>query len=163
MDAVKRRERDWVRFHAGYVVDELTSCWVWQRNVQQNGYGHMKYSGSAQGTHRISWDLHNGQIPQGLCVLHTCDNRACVNPDHLFLGTTKDNVADKIRKGRHARGERVNTAKLTEAHVMKMYKRFDEGAGCPTVGREFGVTTTMAWNIKTGKSWSHLYITRRSK
>jgi len=80
--------------------------------VNTYGYGQIRdEQGSYATAHRISWRLHNGDIPAGMCVLHKCDNPRCVRPEHLFLGTQADNIADKVRKGRQARGERHGMAR----------------------------------------------------
>lgn len=160
MNDAKRSANDVMRFHAGYKVNEQTGCWEWQKNIQQNGYGHIKMSGKAQGAHRVSYELHKGSITNGAYVLHTCDVRCCVNPTHLFLGSAMDNSIDKKGKKRHAHGERVNTSKLTELQVLEMYPLFESGIGSPTVAKKYGIATSMAWNIKTGKSWAHLYFAR---
>jgi hypothetical protein len=78
-------------------------CWVWQAARSVSGYGLLAPSGGVRGdrrAHRVSWELHNGPIPAGLWVLHSCDNPPCVNPDHLFLGTRSDNMRDCASKGR---------------------------------------------------------------
>lgn len=160
MDDAKRVAKDVQRFHAGYVVNELTGCWEWQRNIQANGYGHMKHSGKARGVHRVSYEMHKGEIPLGAYVLHRCDIRCCVNPLHLFVGTALDNRIDMQSKMRHAHGERINTAKLTELQVIEIYALSDSGMGSPTIAKKYGISTTMAWNIKTGKSWTHLFYAR---
>lgn len=160
MDEAKRVARDVQRFHAGYVVNESTGCWEWQSNIQANGYGHMKHSGTARGVHRVSYEMHKGEIPKGAYVLHRCDNRCCVNPLHLFVGTALDNRIDMQGKKRHVHGERVNTAKLTELQVIEIYALSDGGMGSPSIGKKYGISTTMAWNIKTGRSWSHLFNAR---
>lgn len=82
-------------------VKKTDSCWLWTRYRQSHGYGAMYFNSTRQLTHRISWQLANGAIPPGMNVLHRCDVGACVNPDHLFLGTQPDNVRDMIDKGRH--------------------------------------------------------------
>lgn len=84
----------WIPFH---------ECWEWGRSIGNHGYGfcYDKKVGKVTVAHRISYELHFGKIPKGLCVLHKCDNRSCVNPKHLFLGTAKDNALDKINKGRN--------------------------------------------------------------
>lgn len=88
-----------VRFWAK--VDKSTDCWEWMGNIKEDsGYGSIKNGNTMDYAHRVSWTLHFGTIPKGLCVLHKCDNRRCVNPNHLFLGTYKDNVQDMIKKGR---------------------------------------------------------------
>lgn len=77
-------------------------CWEWTAGCNRKGYGKFSLDGATRQSHRISWELANGQIPEGLCVLHRCDNPPCCNPAHLFLGTHADNHADRSLKGRHA-------------------------------------------------------------
>lgn len=83
-------------------VDKSTGCWVWLGSKSKRGYGKIGVGGgkSPQGVHRVMWELVNGPIPTGLFVCHHCDNPPCCNPDHLFVGTAKDNVQDAISKGR---------------------------------------------------------------
>ncbi len=98
-------------------VDEATGCWVWQGYRLPNGYGRYRLrGGDPQGSHRVSWILHRGDIPSGQSILHRCDNEPCVNPDHLFLGTQKTNVMDSIMKGR--RGYPYVDGDPTENDVM---------------------------------------------
>jgi hypothetical protein len=75
-------------------------CLIWNRS-NRNGYGLLNFKGKATSAHRVSWIVHYGPIPEGLCVLHKCDTPACINPHHLFLGTHQDNMSDCIKKGRH--------------------------------------------------------------
>lgn len=76
-------------------------CWEWTGNLNGNGYGQVRYGGRMRPTHRLAWELAHGPIPPGLWVLHTCDNRVCMRPEHLWLGTGADNMADMVRKGRN--------------------------------------------------------------
>jgi len=160
MDEAKRKANDVQRFHSGYRVDAASDCWEWQTNIQSNGYGHAKFGGKARLVHRVSYEMHKGIIPDGVYVLHSCDNRKCVNPLHLFLGTAMDNRLDMQAKRRHAHGERVRTAKLTASQVLEIYALSDAGKGSPLIAKRYGISISMAWNIKTGKSWRHLFEAR---
>ena len=88
------------RFWANVDVRGDNDCWRWRRATSKEGYGAMSWGGPIRGTHVISWELHFGPVPAGKQVLHTCDNRPCVNPKHLFSGTLLDNMRDMVRKGR---------------------------------------------------------------
>jgi len=100
-------------------VDRTGDCWIWQSSRFATGYGRVTYQGKSAYSHRVSWTLTNGEIPNGFHVCHHCDNPPCVRPDHLFLGTPLDNMRDRDRKGRHGR-----TGKLKQ--VCKRGHGFDE-------------------------------------
>lgn len=87
------------RFDEKVKFGKSDECWEWL-GWRLDGYGRMRWRGRVQGAHRVSWFLMYGEIPDGMLVLHHCDNRGCVNPDHLFLGTNQDNIDDRERKGR---------------------------------------------------------------
>lgn len=90
-------------------VDTSGDCWVWKGYTLPNGYGSISINGKHVFVHRFSYSLHFGKIPDELCVCHRCDNPPCVRPDHLWLGTQQDNIADRNRKGRTHRGPRKST------------------------------------------------------
>lgn len=120
-------------------VDRGEGCWEWQGALKDTGYGQMQVTdmGRPCTTHRISWFLHHGEWPT-LHVLHRCDNRKCVRPDHLFLGTNADNVRDMVSKGRNAKGIRAG-GKLTADNVDTMRRLYRDGMGQSLISRLFGV------------------------
>lgn len=101
-----------LRIQRNVDVDPVTQCWNWKLSKDRLGYGRMTISmGSrkqfrSESAHRYSYEIFNGPIPAGMCVLHRCDNRSCCNPDHLFIGTQKENIHDMHKKGRGPRGYR---------------------------------------------------------
>ncbi len=147
---------------------DLGPCWIWLGGVN-NGYGAANYGkGKPVYAHRLSWELHFGPIPDGLRVLHHCDNRACVNAPngHLFLGTLQDNSDDMIAKGRHAmqqhperalKGSQNSNAKLTEKDVLVIRTRYAAGGITqPALAVEYGVSAPVITNIINRKSWRHI-------
>ena len=103
--------------------------------------------------HRYMYEKHIGKIPKGMCVCHKCDNPACNNPDHLFLGTWADNNKDMANKERQAKGNRINTAVLTEDQVKEIYLA---SGSQRTLAKIYGVSQTAIHYIKCRKSWKHL-------
>lgn len=91
------------RLYRKTIKNETTNCWEWQGGINNIGYGMIKDTefNNMRTTHRVSYEVTYGSIPKGKCVLHTCDNPLCVNPEHLFAGTHKDNTKDMIQKQRH--------------------------------------------------------------
>lgn len=143
------------RFHAKYAVDESTGCWLWQECTAPRGYGLMSVPGrGARRAHRISWELHRGKIPKGLCICHKCDTPRCVNPDHLFLGTYADNNADKVAKGRcgltGVRGEKHPAAKLSVSDVRAIRASSES---LRALGARYGMHFATIGRIKRGDHW----------
>lgn len=126
-------------------------CWEWKSGFSQNGYGNVKLLNKTRYTHRVSYELAFGDIPNGLYVLHHCDNRKCVNPSHLFLGTARDNSDDKVYKNRQPRGETNGRCKLSDeqvAEIRRRYKPFGKGGeGSPTLAKIFGVSWSQIQKI----------------
>lgn len=142
------------------------SCWEWKAAKDKDGYGVTSFNKKWIGAHRLAWILAKGEIPDGLCVCHHCDNPSCVNPSHLFLGTVKDNTQDMIRKGRSCvwtrpecvvRGSVHSSAKLTEDDVREMRRKYAMNESNQTeLSREYGVSSGRVSEIITLKSWTHV-------
>lgn len=135
-------------FYAG------TRCWEWTafRAILRGGYGQFSVRGKKYATHRLSYELTHGEIPNGLFVCHHCDNPPCCNPEHLFLGTNQDNVRDMWAKGRGvnyvARGEDHSNSKLTNMQVDEIRKRYAIGESNQSeLAREFKVSQGLIWQI----------------
>jgi hypothetical protein len=129
------------------VPEPNSGCWLWLGSVNANGYG--KIGGKL--AHRMAWAAHNGPVPDGLNVLHSCDVRCCINPAHLFLGTQPENVADCIAKDRHAYGQRSGRARITPDIAHAIYSA--DGA-YSAVAAEFRTTAKTVEAIKRGETWA---------
>lgn len=145
-------------FDEKWVSIPETSCWWWVGVANKAGYGRIKRGGKQLYAHRVSHELHIGPIPEGMMVLHRCDNPCCVNPDHLFLGTHQDNMDDRAAKGRTShtsrnQGEACHAAKLNEQYVRIV--RNSTASAAVTAGF-FGVSETTIRNIRSGKTWGHV-------
>ena len=130
-------------------------CWLWLPKLQPTGYGRFNFNGRPIFAHRAAWVRHNGPVPHGLFVCHSCDNRRCVNPSHLFVGTNADNVRDAVRKGRNVRGERAGAAKLSEKQVMEIAASTDLHR---VLAKRFGVSKSNIGMIKrpNTRNWAWL-------
>lgn len=128
-------------------VDKSGDCWLWTGATINKGYGQIRIKGKSVLVHRVSYELHRGPIPKGLCVLHHCDNPLCVNPDHLFLGTKYDNVQDMIAKGRRSQ------TKLTLDKVKEIRERVSNGETQISLAKEFGVIQQTISDAVTRKTW----------
>jgi hypothetical protein len=132
-------------------TERVNDCLVFTGSKNEDGYGQ---TGRGR-AHRLSYELHHGPIPQGMCVLHRCDNPPCINPTHLFLGTMSDNMRDMHAKGRHVRnGERVNTAKLTAEQVLEIRSRLD--VTCAAFAVRLGVNPSAVERARNRRTWRHL-------
>lgn len=114
-------------------------CWEWVGAISKNGYGAFGVGYKMVGSHRVSYAIHFGEIPDGLIVCHRCDNKICVNPSHLFLGTQKDNIRDKLSKGRQPNGESHYNHKLTTEQVIDLRQKRLEGRTQASLALEFGI------------------------
>ena len=120
------------------------------------GYGQIESKGMKHYAHRVSYELFVGPIPKGMYVCHSCDNVACVNPNHLFLGTQKENLQDMASKGRSTRGVKNPMAKLSEEDVKDIKYLINTGLSSKDLGVEYGVSSAAINLIKQGKRWNHV-------
>ena len=134
-------------------------CWGWHGVGDQYGRCRIRIMGKKYLSYRVSWVIHHGDIPEGLCVCHTCDNPVCTNPAHLFLGSQRDNILDMEEKGRalHLAGEQHYKSKLTEKEVVEIlqkYVPFVYTTGM--LAKEYGVERTTISCIINGKTWKYI-------
>jgi hypothetical protein len=144
-------ERFWCK-----VVHTDNGCWEWTGSITPKGYGMFRYNGKTQTAHRVSWQINRGEIPYGADVLHICDNRKCINPDHLWLGTDQDNMDDMYNKGRdwHLSREKHPMAKLTVEEVDAIRSIYSNGdATQRQLAKEFGVHQGTIFYIVNNKHW----------
>jgi len=145
------------RFLAKVCPEPGTGCWLWRGTMGMDGYGIAIFEGKPHAAHRVGWMLFHSDIAPGLVVCHKCDVRACVNPDHLFLGTMMDNVRDMEKKGRSPRGEEHHCAKLTAEHVKRIRDMLAEDRMyIGEIAQGFGVAHSTISSIKRGKTWRHV-------
>ena len=149
--------KDEIRFWNKVVVVNVGECWTWTASCSRDGYGKFGLHCRTVATHRIAYELCIGPIPDGICVLHHCDNRLCVNPAHLFLGTRTDNSNDRDKKGRQARGETSGQAKLSDAHAIEIRIAYATRSYTQAeLGRMYGVCGSAINQIVHRKQWKHV-------
>lgn len=137
---------------------DANGCLVWIRRLDQNGYAPIFRRGRWTKAHRLAWEFSNGKVPSGMNVCHRCDNRACIEPTHLFVGTQSDNMRDCENKGRanHPVGERNNKAKLTSEEVLELRRRRAAGESMYRLGKVFGIARQSVRSIILGRHWRHV-------
>jgi hypothetical protein len=134
-------------------------CWNWTASLNNKGYGQFYRDDKrrAYPAHRMSYELYKEKIPEGMNVLHKCDNPRCVNPDHLFLGTQQDNVSDMWAKNRArpgvSKGENHGMSKLTNDLVSEIRSSEENG---PAIARRLNISTTQVYDIRNRKIWKHI-------
>lgn len=139
-------------------VSKSNDCWEWQGSINNAGYGQITVGGKCQTAHRFAWQLHHGAVPAEIYVCHKCDNRKCVNPDHLFLGSQSDNMQDRRQKGRQniAKGGKHHSAKLTDDQVSKI--RQLPASEYITAAEEYGVTVRHIVRVANYKARTAIFL-----
>lgn len=145
------------RFFSRVDYGPSDECWEWTHDQNSNGYGRFSLKDRSLSAHRVAFEIFGAKIPDGKVVCHTCDNRLCVNPAHLWLGTQSENLADAVRKGRmfrpDTRAERNGNTKLTWDDVHKIRKQVSSGIRQNDIARAFGVSPSTIANIKNHETW----------
>jgi len=144
-------------------VTKMDGCWLWTGSTDGHGYGSIGKGGQRGPllkAHRVSWEIHRGPVPDGMEVCHHCDNPPCTNPDHLFLGTQADNMADAARKGRTRntpfRGEANGHAIFSEIDIRAIRQAHATGVGVKALGRLYGTSHTNIGFIVRRETWRHV-------
>jgi len=138
-------------------TENVDDCWEWKGGTSAAGYGILNIGKADYIATRISYNMHYKKDPLELCVLHKCDNPACVNPHHLFLGTKSDNMKDMRIKGRSNKGEAVNTNKLTAEQVKEIRLYYELGKmNKSELARKYGVYHSNIISIVNNKTWKHI-------
>lgn len=137
---------------------EIGACWLWTAARFSNGYGAFRVGARQRRAHVVSYEWHVGPIPDGLLVLHRCDVRHCVRPEHLMVGTQRDNIRDMFAKGRESerRGSANNLAVLTENRVREIISMAEGGAFQEDIARAFGISQAGVSKILRGRAWAHV-------
>lgn len=136
-------------------INREGECWLWTGPKDKNGYGLTRVDGVTARVPRVAYKQYFGEIPMGLHVLHTCDQPSCIRPEHLRLGTHKQNMADMVAKGRAHRplGELNGRAKLTEEKVSEVRKRLEAGVKPDTVAAQLNIPRGTVHHIAAGRTW----------
>jgi hypothetical protein len=143
-------------------VASFDGCWTLGGRPASNGYGQISVNNRTESTHVAAFEVWKGPVPAGLVVMHTCDNRMCVNPDHLIVGTQAQNIADKVARNRQAKGSRHGNAKLTEADAAYIRKTSAEAPSrigvVPSLARKLGVSEFAIRRVIRGEGWRHVGV-----
>jgi hypothetical protein len=147
------------RFWGKVSKEGLDGCWLWI-GAKAWGYGQIKGTGKEPlyRAHRVSWEINRGRIPHGMLVLHHCDVPACVNPNHLFIGSAKDNTQDMLAKNRHRIivGEQHHGTKMTDEDVREIRLMLRDGVFQRVIAEKYGVAQCQISYVKNGHTRAHV-------
>jgi len=148
-----------VRLERNCIPEPNTGCWLWTGVVSPNGYGTTNVGGrhgNTRGAHQAAWQAWRGEIPAGKFVCHHCDVKICINPEHLYLGTPKENYADAIARDRIARGANRNNARFSDDEVQEIRGAAGFGVGYNALGRHYGVDHAHIRKLVRREIWTHV-------
>lgn len=151
-------------------VEKTDTCWNWTMKLNETGYGQVTIFGKCEPAHRVSYEMFVGDIPENYDIRHKCDNRRCVNPEHLEVGTRQQNINDKVERNRQAKGKALaeaqsknrakgeahGTAKLTEVDVVEMRLLYDFGESKQNLLTKYGISTSQLNSILARRLWKHV-------
>jgi hypothetical protein len=145
------------KFDSRYIPEPNSGCWLWLATLGNEGYGQIvAFNKRVSLAHRLSWELHTGEDPGEFKVCHRCDNRICVNPEHLFLGSDAENVADKVNKNRHAKGIKIHNAVLNDGIVRDMRRDWCSGETVASISRKYGFSHSATRSAVNRITWKHV-------
>lgn len=155
----RKKQSPIIRFFSK--VDKMShpcGCWIFNGTISREGYGRFRLGNKLMSAHRAAWILTHGSVPSNLLICHSCDNRRCVNPKHLFIGTAKDNVIDKITKHReyYLRGEQLPQTKLNSSDVLLIKSLLLNNIKQNVIAQYFNITQSVISRIKNNKTWRHI-------
>ena len=142
------------RFWSKVDIKSEDECWNWLAGKLRGGYGCFKVNSIKTLTHRFSYELKNGHIPEGMCICHKCDNPSCVNPSHLWLGTHQDNMKDRNMKDHNIKGSAHSVSKLTEQQILEIRNIININQ--TEIAKLYGVSKALISLIKNNKIWRHI-------
>ena len=149
--------KDMLRFESKYTKGDTKECWLWMYGLNRNGYGKFKLKTKSYGAHRLMYLLYNGTIPDKMYVCHSCDNRKCVNPGHLWLGTASDNMKDMHKKGRAPnKGDTHWKARLKAEDIPVIRELSAAGARNVDMATKFHVDKCTIAHVLSGRTWAHI-------
>jgi hypothetical protein len=158
-DMMELKPKDLLRFESKFTKGAPEECWLWETSISTNGYGRFSIGKTNVAAHRFSYLAYYGELPKGMSVCHKCDNRKCVNPTHLFLGTQADNMKDMSSKGRANNGG--EQTKLNFDQVVEIREKVFSGLKQKEVAAEYDIHPTNVSKIMNNVSWRGCVITRQ--